>query len=51
MDDEMKSILHKNKTEEKKINNDKIKQLEIDLFKILYADNPDKVKKALKEYN
>ena len=52
MDDNMK-LLNKIKTEKKKKNKnyDKIKQLEILLGKIKYANNPNKLQSALKELN
>ena len=48
MDDEMKVLFNKIKTE-KKI--DKIKQLEIELPKIKYGSNPNKLKYELEELN
>ena len=39
------------KNENKKKNNDKIKQLEIELVKIKYAKNPNKLQSELKELN
>ena len=50
-DDKMKSLLNKIKSEKKKKNKnyDKIKQLEIELVKIKYANNPNKLKSELKE--
>ena len=47
----MKFLINKIKTEEKKKNNDKIKQLEDELSKIEYSDNLDKLQNALKEKN
>ena len=48
---DMKLLLNKNKSEKKKKNKDfnKIKQLEILLVRIKYADNPNKLQSALKE--
>ena len=53
MNDDIKILLNKIKTEEKtKYKNDeKIKQLEILLVRIKYADKPDKLENALKELN
>ena len=49
---DMKLILNKNKSEKKKNkNNDKIKELQILLVRIKYADNPIKLESALKELN
>ena len=48
----MKLLLNKIKTEKKKNKSfDKIKNLEIELFKTKYANNPDKLQFALKELN
>ena len=49
--DDMKLLLNKIKSEKKKKNKnlDKIKQLEILLVRIKYADKPDKLQSALKE--
>ena len=47
----MKSVLNKIKTEKKKKNLDKIKQLEIIFVKGIYANNPDKLQNVLKELN
>ena len=49
----MKLLLNKIKSEKKKKNNNfyKIKQLEILLVRIKYADNPDKLESTLKELN
>ena len=49
----MKLLLNKIKTEKKKKNKkfDKIKQLEILLVRIKYADNPNKLQSALRELN
>ena len=51
--DDMKLLLNKIKSEKKKKNKniDKIKQLEIPLVRIKYADKPDKLQSALKELN
>ena len=51
--DGMKLLLNKIKSERKKKNKniDKIKQLEILLVRIKYADKPDKLESALKELN
>ena len=53
MDDRMKSFLNKIKTEKKKKNKtfDKIKELEIELVKIKYTNNPDKLQSELKKLN
>ena len=53
IDDIMKSLLNPIRTEKKKKNKklDKIKQLEILLVKIKYADNPNKLQSELKELN
>ena len=53
IDDDMKLLLNKIKSEKKKKNKnlDKIKQLEILLVRIKYADTPDKLQNALKELN
>ena len=45
----MKSLLNKIKTEKKNV--DKINQLEIEIFKIKYANNPNKLQSELKELN
>ena len=51
-DDEVKTLLNKIETEKRKKNNiDKIKNSEILLVKIKYANNPDKFQCALKELN
>ena len=47
----MKFLINKIKTEKKKKNLDKIEQLEIDLVKIKYANNPNKLQSELKELN
>ena len=51
INNDMKLILNKIKSEKKKINKnvDKIKELEILLLRINYADNPNKLESALKE--
>ena len=53
MDNNMKILLNKIKSEKKKKNKnfDKTKELEIELVKIKYANNPDKLQSALKELN
>ena len=53
MNDDMKLLLNKSKSEKKKKNKtfDKIKQLEILLVRIKYADKPNKLESALKELN
>ena len=52
INDDMKLILNKIKSEKKKNKHlDKIKQLEILLVRIEYADKPDKSESALKELN
>ena len=51
INDNMKSLLKKIKTEKKKKNLDKIKQLEIELVNIKYANNPNKLQSELKELN
>ena len=49
MDGSMKLILNKIKTEKKKKKKfDKIKELEIELVKIKYANNPNKLQSELK---
>ena len=48
---DMKLLLKKIKSEKKNKNFDKIKQLEILLVRIKYADNPKKLENALKELN
>ena len=50
-DDNMKLLLNKIKTEKKKKSLDKIKILEIELVKIKYANNPNKLQSELKELN
>ena len=49
----MKSLLSKIKTQtkNKKKNLDKIKEIEIELVRIKYANNPDNLENALKELN
>ena len=51
MDDKMKLLLNKFKSEKKKKNKNfaKIKQLDIELVKIKYSNNPDELQNALKE--
>ena len=49
INDNMKSLLNKIKTEKK--NFDKINQLEIEIVKIKYANNPNKLQSELKELN
>ena len=53
MNDEMKSLLKKIKTERKRKNKnvDKIKELEMELVKIKYANNPNKFQSELIELN
>ena len=53
MNNDMKLLLNKIKSEKKKKNKnlDKIKQLEILLVQIKYADDPNKIQSALKELN
>ena len=53
MIDDMKLLLNKIESEKRKRNKnlDKIKQLEILLVQIKYADNPNKLNNALKELN
>ena len=53
INNEMKLLLNKIKSEKKKKNKDfdKIKQLEILLVQIKYTDKPDKLASALKELN
>ena len=53
IDDGMKSLLNKIRTEKKKKNenNDKINELEIELVKIKYSNNPNKLQSELKELN
>ena len=53
INDDMKLLLNKIKTEKKKKNknSDKIKQLEILLVQIKYANDPNKLQSALKELN
>ena len=52
-DENMKLLLNKIKSEKRKRNKnlDKIKELEILLVNIKYADNPNKLQSALKELN
>ena len=53
LNDDMRLLLNKIKSEKKKKNKNfvKIKQLEILLVRIKYADNPNKLQNALKELN
>ena len=51
MDDDLKLLLNKIKTEKEKKNLNKIKQLEILLVNTKYAINPNKIENALKELN
>ena len=53
IDDKLKSLLNKIKTEKKKKNKniDRIKAIEIELVKIKYANNPNKLQSELKELN
>ena len=51
MDDKMKSLLNKIKTERKNKKVDKIKELEIESVKNKYAKNPNKLQSELKELN
>ena len=53
MSDDMKFLLNKIKFEKKKKNKnlDKIKQLELELVSIKYANDPDKLQSELKELN
>ena len=53
MDDKIKSLLNEIKSQKKKKNKkiDKIKELEIELVKIKYSSNPNKLQSALKELN
>ena len=51
MDDKMISLINKIKSEKKNKNTDKIKQLEIELGKIKYANNPNKLQSEVKELN
>ena len=53
MNDDIKFLLNKNKSEKKKKykNFDENKQVEILLFRIKYADKPDKLESALRELN
>ena len=51
MGDHIKLLLNKTKTEKKKKNLDKTKQLEILLVKIKYANDHNKLQSALKELN
>ena len=53
LDDKMKSLLNKIKTEKKKKNKnfDKIEELEIELVKIKYDKNPKNLQSELKDLN
>ena len=51
MDDKLKSLLNKIKSEKENKNFDKIKELEIDIVKIKLSNNPNKLQSALKELN
>ena len=53
INDDMKLLLNKIRSEKKEKNKilDKIRQLEILLVRIKYADKPDKLEKALRELN
>ena len=51
LNDDMKLLLNKIKSEKKKKNLDKVKQLEILLVQIKYANNPNKLQSELKELN
>ena len=53
MDNNMKLLLEKVKSEKKKkkINDNKIKKLEIELIKIKHPNNPNKLQSELKELN
>ena len=52
MDDEMKTLFKKIKKEKKKNKKfDKIKELETELLKIKYSNNPNKLQSELKELN
>ena len=51
LNDDMKLLSNKIKTEKKKKNLDKVKQLEILLVNIKYANDPNKLENALKELN
>ena len=51
IDNNMKLLLNKIKSEKKKKNLNKVKQLEILLVQIKYADNPNELNNALKELN
>ena len=51
INDNMKLLLNKIKSEKKKKNLDKIKQLEIELINIKYANEPNKLQSELKELN
>ena len=49
MDDKMKSILKKNKTERKRKNFAKVKELEIELVKIKCSNNSNNLQSEIKE--
>ena len=53
IDDKLRTLLNKIKTEKKKKNEniDKYKEFEIQLVKIKYANNPNKLQSELKELN
>ena len=53
IDDKMKLLLNKIKTEKKKKTKgvDKIKQLETEIVKTKYANNPSKLQSEIKELN
>ena len=51
MDDIIKLLLNKIKTEKKKKNFDKVKSLESELVKIKHSNKPDKLQNAQKELN
>ena len=51
IDDKMKTLINTTKTEEKNKNVDKIKDLELELVKIRYANNPNELQFELKELN
>ena len=49
--DKMKTLLNEIKSQKKNKNIDKIKELEIQLVKIKYSNQPNKLQSALKELN
>ena len=51
INNDMKLLINKIKTEKKKKSLNKIKQLEILLVQIKYANNPNKLQSALEELN